>query len=174
MAKVSFSKLGLKSSVKITEINFNDCVIEVKEFLPMEDKLELISKIINCSVDENNYYNPCRIDIFKKIFILEAYTNLNITDKQKENVCKFYDMIYNSGLFNEVCKAINEKDLNWINQAVQETVESIYSYKNSVLGILNTIKENYDNVELDATKIAELINDPNQLTMLKGILDNLG
>ena len=54
---------------------------EVKRFLPVEEKLDLISKIINYSVDENNYYNPCRIDIFKKILIVEAYTNISITDK---------------------------------------------------------------------------------------------
>ena len=173
MAKVSFNKLGLKLNNDVKEFQFNGCVIEVKKFLPIEEKLNLITKIINCSVDDNNYYNPCRIDIFKTIFIFEAYTNITITEKQKENIYKLYDLICNSGLYQEIYSSINENEVKWINQAVEETVQSIYSYKNSVLGILHTIKEDYSNLELDASKIAEIINDPTQLTLLKDIVEKL-
>ena len=62
-------------------------------------------------------------------------------------------MIYNSGLFDKICEVINPKDLQWIDQAVVETVANIYSYKNSILGILETIKTDYKDVEFDAVKI---------------------
>ena len=174
MAKVSFNKLNLQKTYPVETINWNDQNIEVKTFLPMEDKLDLISKIINYSVDDNNYYNPCRIDIFKKILIIEAYTNISITDKQKESVGKLYDMIYNNGLFDSICEKINKKDLEWIHQSVQETVQSIYAYKNSVMGILDAIKNNYSNLEFDAKKIQELLGDENNLDFLRDVLDRLG
>ena len=174
MAKVNFNKLNLPKTFPVEILNWNDQVIEVKTFLPAEEKMDLISNIINNAVDENNYYNPCRIDVFKKILILEVYTNISITDKQKESIGKLYDMIYNSGLFDKVCELINQKDLEWINQAVEETVKSIYSYKNSVLGILETMKTDYSNLELDASKIQEMIGNKENLSLLKDILENLG
>ena len=173
MAKIAFTKLGLKANQDVKTIEFNGQTIEVKQYLPIEEKLNLITKIINCSVDENNYYNPCRIDIFKTIFIAETYADITFTAKQKENLYKIYDALCGSGLYAEIYNNIDEKDLNWINRAVEETVQSIYTYKNSVLGILHTIKEDYGNLELDANKIAEIVNDPNQLALLKNIVDKL-
>ena len=47
MAKVAFSKLGLKVNQDIKTIEFNGQNIEVKQYLPIQDKLRLISNIIN-------------------------------------------------------------------------------------------------------------------------------
>lgn len=173
MAKIAFNKLGLAKVFPVETFVWNEQTIEVKQFLPMEEKLDLISNIINDSVDENNYYNPCRIDVYKKVLILESYTNISFTEKQKENVCKLYDMTYNNGLYEEVCKLIDEKDLRWIDQAVDETVKSIYAYKNSFLGVLDVIKTDYSNMELDAMKIQEMFGEEN-LELLKNVMNKLG
>ena len=57
-------------------IEFNDQQIEVAQYLSIEKKLDLISDIINSSLDDNTYYNPCRIEIFMLTKIIEAYTGL--------------------------------------------------------------------------------------------------
>ena len=57
---------------------------------------------------------------------------------------------------------------------MQETVQSIYAYKNSVMGILDAIKNNYSNLEFDAKKIQELLGDENNLDFLRDVLDRLG
>ena len=57
MAKVSFAKLGLKvnNEVKTFEWLSGDEVttVEVKQYLPIEEKLAVISNIINNSIDDN-------------------------------------------------------------------------------------------------------------------------
>jgi hypothetical protein len=58
MAKVSFTKLGLKANQEIKTFNFNEQIIEVKQYLPVNEKLTLISNVINQSIDENNFNNP--------------------------------------------------------------------------------------------------------------------
>ena len=63
MAKVTFSKLNLQKDLSIDSFDFNGQIIEVKNYLPMEDKLKLINTIVNMSVDENGYYNPVKIYI---------------------------------------------------------------------------------------------------------------
>ena len=42
MAKLSFNKLGLTKNQDIVNITFNNQVIEVKQYLPVNDKLQLI------------------------------------------------------------------------------------------------------------------------------------
>ena len=52
MAKIGFTKLGLSINKEVKEIEWNGQKIEVKQYLPAEDKLELCSRIINESVDD--------------------------------------------------------------------------------------------------------------------------
>ena len=68
MAKVAFSKLGLKKTEEVEVIEWNEQKIEVKQYLPIEDKLDMIANIINQSADYNGYYNPARIYIFTILY----------------------------------------------------------------------------------------------------------
>jgi hypothetical protein len=81
MAKVSLTKLGLKVNQDIKNIEFNEQIIEVKQYLPVNDKLELISNVINSAHDENNFSNPVKVSVFTTLEIMYAYTNINFTDK---------------------------------------------------------------------------------------------
>ena len=49
MAKIGFTKLGLKSNNEIQYVEFNEQTIEVKQYLPVEEKLELITKVLELS-----------------------------------------------------------------------------------------------------------------------------
>lgn len=62
MAKVSFNKLGLKINDEVLNINFNDQEIEIKQYLPVNDKLVLISEVINSCAEDSKFYNPGKID----------------------------------------------------------------------------------------------------------------
>jgi hypothetical protein len=80
--------------------------------LPYEEKIELVSRIINLSIDENNYYNPMRIKLYLVLEVVYAYTNFSFTTKIKEDVCKLYDMLIQSGIFDEVLSVIGEDEWN--------------------------------------------------------------
>jgi hypothetical protein len=107
MAKIAYSKLDLKVNDDITIISHvtsKDEMIEfeVKKYLPIEEKMEMISRIINLSVDDNGFYNPVRLQIYTTIETVFAYTNLNFTTKQKENLFKLYDQLISSGIFDKI------------------------------------------------------------------------
>jgi phosphoribosylpyrophosphate synthetase len=102
MAKVALSKLGLKTNSDIQLLSFGDGEIEVRSYLPIQEKIELISKIVNQSIDDNGYWNPIRVKVFMTLEVMYAYTNINFTDKMKENIFKTYDLIVSSGLFDKV------------------------------------------------------------------------
>ena len=65
MAKVAFSKLDLKKNQEVTNLQINDEIsIEIKRYLPMGEKLKMISEIVNLSQGDSNIINYGRIDIF--------------------------------------------------------------------------------------------------------------
>lgn len=174
MAKLSLTKLGLTKNLKVKIVDFNNQKIEVKQYLPVEDKLNLISDIINSSVDENSFYNPGRLHIYQIVNIIMAYTNISFTDKQKEDVYKLYDLIAGSGLAVAVLNAIPADEYDFILEGTEETIQSIYSYRNSVMGILDNISADYSDLELDASKIQENLADKENLTLLRDVLAQLG
>lgn len=174
MAKVGFTKLGLKVNQDINYIEFNEQTIEVKQYLPVNDKLELISNVINASHDDNNFANPVKVSIFTTLEILYAYTNINFTDKQKEDPTKLYDMLISSGLVAAVINTIPETEYQEVLCGVSDSIDAIYTYRNSVMGILDTISADYSNLNFDATEIQKKIGDPENMALLKQVLTKLG
>lgn len=175
MAKVSFTKLGLKKNEDVEIVEWNEQKIEVKQYLPIEDKLDLVTKIINDSIDTNNFYNPAKIYIFTILNTILYYTNINLTEKQKEDVAKTYDLLVSSGLSVKIFEQINPYEYNQIKSWVLETVQSIYSYAQSVLGISETVNNDYKDADFNAEQIQnKLTNNPEELKLLKDILDRLG
>lgn len=173
MSKVSFIKLGLKKNEEIKTIKFNDIEIEVKQYLPVNDKLALISNVINNS-HSTNFANPVLIEVMGSLEIIYAYTNINFTDKQKEDPMKLYDLLNSSGLIDAIVSAVPQVEYETIIDGISDTIEAVYAYENSAMGILNTISKDYSNLELDATKISEKLSDEKNLGLLKEVVTKLG
>ena len=174
MAKVSFTKLGLKKNEEIGILHINEQDIEVKQYLPINEKLELISSVINSAADENNFSNPVKENVFLTLEILYHYTNINFTDKQKEDPVKLYDLVVSSGLVNKITDLIPEEELDEVINGVAQSVKAIYTYRNSVLGILESISQDYSALNLDATEIQQKLADPDNMALLKQVLTKLG
>ena len=174
MAKVSLTKLGLKVNQDVKNIEFNEQNIEVKQYLPINEKLELISSVINSAADENNFSNPVKENVFLTLEILYHYTNINFTDKQKEDPVKLYDLVVSSGLVNKITDLIPEEELDEVINGVAQSVKAIYAYRNSALGILESISQDYSALNLDATEIQQKLADPDNMALLKQVLTKLG
>ena len=174
MAKVSFTKLGLKINQNVKSIAFNDQVIEVKQYLPINNKLELISNVINLSADDNNFANPVKIHVFTTLEVIEQYTNINFTEKQKEDPTKLFDLLESSGLSDLILETIPKAEYTMIVNGVNDSTEAVYNYRNSVLGILESVSADYSAIDLDATELQKKIGDPDNLALLKQVLTKLG
>ena len=174
MAKLSLNKLGLKIDDSISIVKFNDQDIEVKHYLPVNEKLDLIGTIINESADELKFYNVGKLEVFKLIEIIKHYTNINFTDKQLEDTTKLYDLLSSSGLGDEILTVIPETELNFIEDTLFDTVDSIYKYNNSIFGILDAVTTDYENLNFDVSELQKNISNPENLTLLKDVVTKLG
>lgn len=174
MAKIPFTKLQLKKINESKEFTYNEQIITVKQYLPIQDKLALISRVINSAADEYNFTNPVKLDMYLALEIIYTYTNLSFTEKQKEDIAKLYDLLEENKIFDKVIELIPEEEYNTLWEGVVELSESIYAYQTSVLGILDTVSRDYKDLDLNATEIQQKLNDPNNMALLRSILTNLG
>ena len=175
MAKISLNKLNIKKNdVEANIININGVDVEVKQYLPVNEKLDLISWIINQSADDMKFYNVGKLIIFKTIGLLRYYTNINFTDKQLENAAELFDLIYTSGLSSNIIGAIPTTEIEFIDKVLMDTVDSIYKYQNSIFGILNAVTTDYENLNFDVSELQKNISNPENLTLLKDVVTKLG
>ena len=83
-------------------------------------------------------------------------------------------MLYSSGVIKIVIDNIPEDEYLEIVWGVKDSIDAIYKYQNSVLGILDTISTDYSALDLDASEIQKKIADPQNLELLKNVLTKLG
>lgn len=174
MSRVPFSKLNLKKIDKVQVVTINGLEIEVKQYLPVAEKLELIANVLNNSADDNNFANPVKTYVLSHLEIIYAYTNLSFTDKQKEDPAKLYDILETNGIIDSIILAIPPSEYDNLIEDITSTINAYYKYKNSALGILEAATTDYKNLDLEASDIQKKIADPDNLTLLKDVITRLG
>lgn len=175
MAKIAFGKLDLRKNQEVVEFQVDDdVVVEVKRYLPINDKLELVSSIVNTAVEEGNIVNYGRLDVLFAINIIKAYTNISFTEKQLEDVAKLYDLLVSSGFYETVKNIIPKSETEYIYNLIYKTASDIIAYRNSAVGIIEALSQDYKNLEFDAEALQKKINDPESLSFLKEVLTKMG
>lgn len=173
MAKVPFTKLKCKINEDSIPVQIGEETIAVKQYLPIQEKLSLIGRVMEWAHDQDkSYSNPVKAKVYAELEFVFTYTNITFTDKQKEDLPKLYDLLSSSGVLNEILTNIPKEELDIIWKGIEDTTESFYKYQNSILGIMDSIKQDYDNFNLDWEQMEKTIKDPEALKLLRSILIN--
>lgn len=168
---LNLDKISYQDKIENKEITYDGQTFNVRSWIPMEDKLALIGNIINASIDDNTFYNPARLHIFYVMNMVKEYTDI---DFKEMNIMYAYDLLDVSGLWDIIEKYIDENEINFIKQNIKETITNIYAYKNSVLGMIDAMNQKSEDLKIDGEALQKVIGDPENLTLVKQILDNLG
>lgn len=145
--------------------------IEVKRYLPVEQKMALIGNIVNNSADDNNYYNPIRLDMYTVIGIVGLYTDIDLEDT---TIAQAYDILMESGLWEDILNTIPASEIEYIKINTRKILENIYAYKNSIYGVIEGFNNSADNIKLDSEEIQKNLSDPENLKLVKEILTKMG
>lgn len=174
MAKVPFTKFKCKINTDEIPLQIGEETIAVKQYLPIQEKLVLIGKVITQAHEQDaNYSNPLKAAVITDLEMIFAYTNISFTEKQKEDLPKLYDLLYSSGMVNQILEAIPIDERYIIDTGIRETIESIYKYQNSILGILDTLKADYSNLNLETEELEKKLTNPEALGLVKDVLTKL-
>ena len=174
MVKVNLTKLNKIKSLDPIDIKIGEETISVIQYLPLEKKLTVMQNIIEqAGNNEEGFYNIVKLTVFYTIEMLRAYTNISFTEKQLEDPQKLYDIIVLNKIWDTIKQSIPEDEVNYIWENTCALAREITDYNHSALGILNLLSNDYDNLSLDTTDMANKLSNVDNLKMLREILTKL-
>ena len=175
MAQINFNKLNCKINTETKTVLWNDNEIEVKQYLPIQEKLFIMEEVISASMSQYNYANPVQVEVYTHLCTLKYYTNIKFTDKQWGDPAKLYDLVRSSGLLEKVHEQLPVGEFNELMEGIDKSVKAFYAYRTSILGILDAVKSDYSGLNTEISQIVSQIKDPealNQLNSLMGLFDD--
>lgn len=180
--KVTFTKLGLKFNqndyIKKVSINApymtEAMEIEVKTYLPQEEKAELIGFVVNNAIDyKTNTFSPIRLETYWGIGIIKWYTNINFTEKQIEDAPKTYDKLEANNIIQQVLDWIPEDEINFTEKCLKDTIADISKYANSFLGMIQAMSADASLLDEEMNSILTRMKNKDGIEELSSIRDAL-
>lgn len=157
MSKVSYLNLKLKTDTSTEIIDWNNNSIEIKQYLPIEEKYNLVMVTLQ-EAKESNIYNPLKIDLFFHLNLVYMYTNINFTEKQKEDASKLYDNLMSSGLLAQIISKIPTEEYDMLYTYLENIKNDLDKYGQSFKAILDAIINELPEKASEAMKILESFN----------------
>lgn len=150
------------SKVKITAIKncikngdaIKDLGIEVRKYLPINDKLNLVYKIIEMARENSEdlfKINYVYKEFFYEIEMIRAYSNIDFStidklansDKIEEQekyggkLIEFYDLLKEHGIIDYTLNLINTDEKVFIKKCIEEQIQENHIVNNSLGAILS-------------------------------------
>ena len=163
---ISYANMKLKTITSTHKFEWNGNEIEVLDYLPIEDKYDLIMITLQKAY-EDGYYNPIKIDEFFHLHLIYMYTNINFTDKQKEDENKLYDALRSNGLIDAFLINFKDEEYNelqsWMEQVKQEIIDYKHSTVSLIQGLITDLPKQAEAMQniidnFDKNKYQEVIN----------------
>ena len=155
MAKVSYANLKLKINQEVKTIDYNGTNIEIIQYLPIEDKYDLMMISLQ-KAKENDVYHPLKLDMYFHLYLVYMYTNISFTDKQRENELKLYDTLYSNGIIDLVLSNIPETEYNELQLYITRYIKDVYKNQNNITSLLRTF---IDDLPKNAQIAADIVDN---------------
>ena len=135
---ISYANMKLKPVTTTDKFEWNGNEIEVLDYLPIEDKYDLSMITLQKSL-EDGYYNPIKIDEFFHLHLIYMYTNINFTEKQKEDENKLYDSLKSNGLIDAFIAHFSEIQYDELYVWLEDVKKEIIDYKRSTSALIQSL-----------------------------------
>ena len=85
--KATFNNMKLKVNTEVKTLTIREDMdsIEVKQYLPIKDKIDMIEAVIDQS-KEGTIYNRAKIEMYFSVYLVFLYTNISFTENQKQDI----------------------------------------------------------------------------------------
>ena len=176
MARFPYTKLNAKVNQEVVTIAVEGATnpIEVRQYLPIDEKLGLIGRVIELAHDTNNFSNPLKMEVYYTLEMITTYTNITFTEKQLEAPSKLYDALLCSGWLKTIMEAIPEEERNTTWRGVTETTSAFYTYRNSVFGVMEVMSQDYSDLNFDIETLTKNLSNGENVQFLKDVMTKLG
>lgn len=175
MAKISFTKLGLKTKLDTKTLKLNNNEITVKQYLPQADKADLIQWIVDNAInDKMGTFSPIVVETYFSIAVLKYYTDITFTEKQLTDITKTYDALESNKVFANIFALIPEEEFKFINSAVSDTIKMVSDFNSSFAGMITAMSGEANNLDSQLNTILTQIKNREGIEELSAIREVMG
>lgn len=158
MAKVTLNKLNLKPQKLTQIIKIDEIEIEVKQYLPIMDKTQLIQYVVDSALDETTgCFSPVRLEVYFSLALCRWYAGITFTEKQLKEADKSYDLLEENHIVDYIREAIPRDEFEFISDLVQDTTADIARYNSSAAGIIQSMNNSAGGLNSQISEIFEKI-----------------
>lgn len=155
MAKtVSYANMKLKIDTSVNTFKFDETEIEVRKYLPIEDKIDLIQVALQ-RAEENGIYNDLKLEMYFNLNIVYLYTNIQFTPKQREDEAKLYDAMQSNGLITQVIAAMDEDEYINLVGELEAIKEDKMTYGTTTAALLRSVINDLPAAAASANEIVQ-------------------
>lgn len=142
---IKLNSLGLIEEIAPQYVQIGEAVVTVKRSIPYEQMLDMIQWCIDYIINDRPFISAPLKRIIKDFAILNFYTNFDFTFLTEyhsmSDIYGEYDFVVHFGVMEKVLQFIDQNELKFFNETLDETLESIMKYRNSAMGIVDNISE---------------------------------
>lgn len=145
----------------------------IRTYVPMNEKMESIMHILTSSLDvTTGTYKVGTIMVFQAVELARLYTDIELP----EDVVEAFDMLAAEGIDFYLTSGEHDatQDIVRYNFLLDKQIEKLERYQTSIYGILDAIKNDYNNLDLNAEAIREKLANAEGIETVKSIVEKLG
>lgn len=157
MAEIKYSDLKLKTDNSIKIFKWNGKDIELKNYIPIEDKYDIVMISLQKAF-EDGIYNSIKLDMYFHLNLIYMYSNIVFTDAEREDESKLYDEMQSSGFIDEFLKNINAKEYKELQETVEEIGGLRMKYNSTAASVIHSLINDLPANAEAAQKIVENFN----------------
>ena len=136
MAK--FIDLKLKTKDETKSIDINGVTVNVKQYLPAEDK-NAILEIAMQQADQGTILNTFALDAVFHTYLIFKYTDIEFTNEEKLDLFALYDILESNDIISTVISAIPAEEYNSLHDSLIDMVADYNKYRNSARALFEQI-----------------------------------
>lgn len=152
---MNFSELELKINDKVRTLKFKNKDIKVKQYLPIQDKLNLIQIALQQSLDEG-IYNDGLLTAYFHTYVVMFYTDLEFTEEEKQDVLTLFNLMDSENLIGSVIELIPQSEFGDLLEMLNNQQKNNMIFKQSAAYIIGQF---IDALPSQMEKVDEIINN---------------
>lgn len=164
---MKFSELNLSIKDEIKTVRIGDNVIEVKQYLSLEKKIDIISLAIQQSLG-GTVQNTMAFESYLDLFIIMNYTNIDFSDCEDYGV--LYDILESNDIINFILSAIPQIEYNSIKEHAFGMSAKYERYSNSLGKVISNL---IDFSKAISENIEEVTQDEEKMQTIKDIASDI-
>lgn len=136
-------KIDLIKELKIPEkeIELGKEKVKVKQYLPAEDKSNILSAIEEICF-RDGLIDQAKIDALLNVFIMLNYTNIEFESRDEEELLRFYDYMEINNYTASIINAIPKIEYDALIGYYENTINDFNRYKNSSMAAISSVLSN--------------------------------